>query len=296
MSKSVALVLSSGGARGVAHMGVIEALLEEGYTIKSIAGSSMGAVVGAVYAAGKLEEYKEWICNLDKLDVFKLLDFTLSTQGFVRGERVFNEMKKFIQDRDIEDLDIPFSAVATDIVNKKEVVFSSGSLYAALRASAAIPSVLKPSIIDNVELVDGGVLNPIPIYHVKRTPEDVLVVSDVNADVPNHMAKSKKEDKNRFAPLLEKWSSIFPGIGNSNKTKRLGIFEVFARSIDLMQDRISDYIIDQNNPHLVIKMSREMCSTFEFYRSAELIEYGREVTRKAIKNELQRSEQGHRQS
>ena len=120
VSKSVALVLSSGGARGVAHMGGIEALLEEGYTITSIAGSSMGAVVGGVYAAGKFEEYKDWISNLDKLDVFKLLDFTLSTQGFVRGERVFKEMKKFIEDRDIEDLTLPFAAVATDIVNKKE--------------------------------------------------------------------------------------------------------------------------------------------------------------------------------
>ena len=290
MSKSVALVLSSGGARGVAHIGVIEALLAEGYTITSIAGSSMGAVVGGVYAAGEFEAYKDWISNLDKLDVFKLLDFTLSTQGFVRGERVFNEMKKFIQDRDIEGLDIPFSAVATDIVNKKEVVFTSGSLYTALRASAAIPSVLKPSIIDNVELVDGGVLNPIPIYHVKRFEGDILVVSDVNADVPNRMTKEKAEEKKQFGPLLEKWNNIFPNAGSNTKPKRLSIFDLFARSIDLMQDRISDYIIEQNQPEVVVKISREMCSTFEFYRSAEIIEYGKQETKKALKHALQRSE------
>ncbi len=294
VSKSVALVLSSGGARGVAHMGVIEALLEEGYTITSIAGSSMGAVVGGVYAAGKFEEYKDWISNLDKLDVFKLLDFTLSTQGFVRGERVFKEMKKFIEDRDIEDLTLPFAAVATDIVNKKEVVFTSGSLYTALRASAAIPSVLKPSIINDIELVDGGVLNPIPIHHVKRHSEDVLVVSDVNAEVPNTMAKEKTEDKNRFAPLLEKWSNIFPNVATNTKTKRLGIFDLFARSIDLMQDRISDYIIEQSSPDVVVKMSREICSTFEFYRSAELIEYGKKETKRALRHAFQRTEQGNR--
>ena len=175
MSKSVALVLSSGGARGVAHIGVIEGLLEGGYKIESISGSSMGAVVGAVYAAGKLPNFKEWISNLDKIDVFKLMDFTLSTQGFVRGEKVFNELKKFIGDRNIEDLSIPISIIATDIVGKKEVVFQKGELFTALRASAAIPSVLKPSIIDGIELVDGGLYNPIPISH------------DINLYIPAHL-------------------------------------------------------------------------------------------------------------
>ncbi|TRX58636.1 phospholipase [Fulvivirga sp. M361] len=286
MSKSVALVLSSGGARGVAHIGVIEALEEEGYTITSIAGSSMGAVVGGVYAAGQLAEYKEWICNLDKLDVFKLLDFTLSTQGFVRGERVFNEMKKFIQDRDIEQLNVPFAAVATDIVNKREVVFNKGSLYQALRASAAIPSVLKPSIIDGVELVDGGVINPIPINHVNMSKDNLLVVSDVNSDIPNEMIYVKKEVKNRFRPLLEKWSNVFPSLAVNDKPKRLSIFELFARSVDLMQDRISNYIIDAYRPDLVIRMSRDICSTFEFYRSAELIEHGKKKMKEALQNEL----------
>ncbi len=287
MSKSVALVLSSGGARGVAHIGVIEALQEAGYTISAIAGSSMGAVVGGVYAAGRLPDYKKWVCELDKLDVFKLLDFTLSTQGFVRGERVFNEMKKFIEDRELEDLNIPFKAIATDIINKKEIVFDKGSLYTALRASAAIPSVLKPSIINNVEVVDGGVLNPIPVQHVARNGEDMLIVSDVNADVENHMPRQRKEEKTRLAPLMEKWNSLFTNGNNSSKTKRLSIFDLFARSVDLMQDRISDYIIEYHKPDVVIKMSRDICSTFEFYRSKELIEYGYRETQKALKHALQ---------
>ena len=183
-SKNVALVLSSGGARGMAHIGVIESLLENGYTITSISGSSMGAVVGGAYAAGQLEKYTNWLLQLDKLEVFKLIDFTLSAQGFIRGERVFNEMKKFISDRKIEELDIPFAAVAYDILNRKEVVFTEGSLYTGLRASAAIPNVLKPSSVDGAELVDGGICSPIPMDYVKRHRDDILVVSNVNASIP----------------------------------------------------------------------------------------------------------------
>ncbi|ELR71027.1 UPF0028 protein YchK [Fulvivirga imtechensis AK7] len=289
--KTAALVLSSGGARGVAHIGVIEGLLEEGYEIKSIAGSSMGAVVGGVFAAGKLPEFKEWVCNLDKIDVFKLMDFTLSTQGFVRGDRVFNEMKAFIPDCDIEDLQIPFAAVATDIVNKQEVVFKSGSLFKALRASAAIPSVLKPSMVEGIELVDGGVLNPIPIAYVKQSACDVVVVSDVNAAVPCMLKEQEQtliEEKGRFAPLIEKWNSFFPK--NSTKQKRLSYFELVVKSVDLMQDRISEYIIEHSQPDVVVRISRETCGMFEFYRSKELIDCGKQEFHKSLKDALQRSE------
>lgn len=288
INKSVSLVLSSGGARGVAHIGVIEGLLEHGFDIASISGSSMGAVVGGVYAAGKLPEYKEWVCNLDKIDVFKLLDFTLSTQGFVRGERVFNEMKKFISDCNIEELEIPFAAVATDIVNKKEVVFESGSLYTALRASAAIPSVMTPSIIENIELVDGGVCNPLPINHVKRAQSDILVVCDVNADVPSGLKQKKIEDESRFKPLMAKWNNLFPKSEN-NKSKRLSMFELFTRSVDMMQDAITEQTIMQTNPEIVVRISREACGTFEFHRSSELIEYGKREFVKSMKSALQRT-------
>ncbi|WP_305038995.1 patatin-like phospholipase family protein [Fulvivirga ligni] len=288
MSKSVALVLSSGGARGVAHIGVIEGLLEAGYEITSISGSSMGAVVGAVYATGKLDEYKEWVSNFDKVDVFKLMDFTLSTQGFVRGDKVFNEMKKFIPDCNIEDLDIPYAAIATDIVNRREVVFTSGSLFQALRASAAIPSVMKPAVINDVELVDGGVLNPIPINYVQRHEGDIVVVSDVNAAIPCSVKNKQLETKGRFTPLIEKWNSFFPK--NSNRLKRLSYFDLIAKSVDLMQDRISEAILAQNQPEIVIRISRETCGTFEFYRSTELIDCGKEELYKSLKYALQGAE------
>ncbi len=286
MKKEVNLVLSSGGARGVAHIGVIEGLLEAGFTIKSIAGSSMGAVVGGVYAAGKLPEYKEWMSNLDKLDVFKLMDFTLSTQGFVRGERVFNEMKSFIPECNIEDLNIPFKAVATDVLNKKEVVFDSGSLYTALRASASIPSVLKPAVVDGVELIDGGVINPLPIRHVEASENTLVIVSDVNADVPCYLEAPTANEKGRFAPLLDKWNSFFQKGDNKKaetKLKNLSYFDLIVKSVDLMQDQISTLTIQQAKPDILVAISRETCGTFEFYRSTELINYGKNEFNKALK-------------
>lgn len=285
MSKRVGLVLSSGGARGVAHIGVIEGLLDRGHEITAISGSSMGAVVGGVYAAGKLKEYKDWICNLDKIDVFKLMDFTLSSQGFVRGEKVFNEMKKFVEDQNIEDLGIPIAIVATDIVDGKEVVFNSGSLYKALRASAAIPSFLKPSIVNDKELVDGGVINPIPINHINKDNVDIVVISDVNANIPNGLPPQEKKTASRWDEIIAKWNDFFPEL-KSSKSKRLSSFDLIARSVDLMQDKLSDYMIEAHKPDVVVKVSRDACGTFEFHRSKELIAHGKNRLEKALDNAL----------
>ena len=144
----------------------------------------MGALVGGIYGVGKLQEFKIWLYTLDKLDVFKLIDFTLSSQGLIKGDRVFNKMKEFIPDMNIEDLKIHYAATATDILNNKEVVFKQGSIYEAIRASVAIPTVITPVKKDNKLLVDGGVMNSLPINHVKRTEDDILIVVYVNANIP----------------------------------------------------------------------------------------------------------------
>ncbi|MCA6078569.1 patatin-like phospholipase family protein [Fulvivirga sedimenti] len=288
-NKKIALVLSSGGARGVAHIGVIEGLLELGCEISSIAGSSMGAVVGAVYAAGKLPEFKEWITNLDRIDVFRLMDFTLSGQGFVRGEKVFNEMAAFMGERNIEDLPIPFAAVATDITNRREVVFKKGNLYQALRASAAIPSVVKPVWVNGNQHVDGGVMNPIPIQHIARFQDDLLVVSDVNADLPVSpaMRREATNENRRWASFLENWKISKDGESKDKETdKALSYFDLVARSVDLMQDRISDFIIQTMKPDLVIRISRYTCSTFEFHRSESLIKCGRQQLLSTLENDI----------
>ncbi|MDN5201810.1 patatin-like phospholipase family protein [Fulvivirgaceae bacterium BMA10] len=302
MSKTVSLVLGSGGARGLAHIGVIEELEKKGFKIGSISGSSMGAFVGGIYAKGELNVYKDWVCELDKLDVFKLIDFTFSTQGFIRGERIITEIMKIIEDCRIEQLSIPFAAVATDIVNKKEVVFTSGSLFRALRASIAIPTVLTPISIDNVDLVDGGVINPIPIEHVERTTGDLLVVVNVNANKPylkNH--NKSKEDKIRDAErknltdiFKRKWQEFFPA--NKTSSKKLGFFELMNRSIDLMQDRLTDTLLDRYQPDIQVNISRDACSTFEFYKAKEMIEEGKRALTDSLKkhsmHEHSRTEQG----
>ncbi len=203
MGQKVSLVLSGGGARGIAHIGVIEVLEEQGYDIVSIAGTSMGALVGGIYAAEEISAFKEWMISLDRMKVFSLVDFTLSKQGLVKGDRVFKAMKKFIPDRMIEDLSIPYAAVAVDLLNRKEIVFREGSLFNAIRASVSIPTVLTPVSIKEGLLVDGGVLNNIPVNHISRTPGDILVVVNVNSDIPVQKPKISHEENKKQQSLYQ---------------------------------------------------------------------------------------------
>ncbi|GAA5040560.1 serine protease [Marivirga lumbricoides] len=299
MKQKVALVLGSGGARGVAHIGVIEALLDNNFEITSVAGSSMGAVVGGIYAAGKLGPYKDWVTNFDKIDVFKLLDFTFSLQGFVRGERVFKEMSKILGDIDIEDMQIPFSAIASNIRSQQEVIFNKGNLMDALRASCAIPTVMKPVYVEGEEIVDGGVLNPIPINRVKRTPGDILVVVDVNSNIP-FVAKApatvaEEQEVQKHNQFLEEfklrmkiiWPSSpkdsSPPAENHQSIKKFGYFDLLNRSIDLMQERITALQMELLKPDIVVRVSRESCGTFEFYKSKALVKAGKEAFTESLR-------------
>jgi len=185
MSKKVALVLGSGGARGYAHIGVIEELQERGYEIGCIAGCSMGAVVGGIFAAGKLREYREWTESLDYLDVLRLLDVSFRL-GAIRGERVFGRIQEIVGEINIEELSIPFTAVATDLTNQQEIWFQEGCLHQAMRASAAIPSLFTPVIQGKRMLVDGGLLNPLPIVPVVSSHCDLIIAVNLNATNQNH--------------------------------------------------------------------------------------------------------------
>ena len=166
--KDIALVLSSGGARGLAHIGVIEELEAHGYRITSIAGCSMGALIGGVYAAGKLTEFREWMKTVDRKKMLELTDFSLSLNHLVKGKRIIEAIMEFVPDVPIEDLPIPYNAVATDLKNGREVVFSRGSLFEAIRASISLPSFYEPVERDEMILIDGGVINPIPLNRVSR--------------------------------------------------------------------------------------------------------------------------------
>ena len=286
MKRKAALVLSGGGARGIAHIGVIEELEKQGYEITSIAGTSMGSLVGGVYALGKMDEFRDWICTLDKRKVFSLVDFTLSKQGMIKGDRVLKRMRDFIPDTNIEDLPLPYAAVAVDLINKEEVVFREGSLYHAIRASVAIPSVLTPVKSENRLLVDGGVMNNIPMDHVHRTKDDLLIVVHVNANVPVYKPDTLDEETSKKQSVYQRKIREFYGHlrkhSHTDEEDKLGYFSLLNRTIDLMTMHLADMALQSYTPDILINISRDSCSIFDFYKAEEMMEAGRQVARATL--------------
>ncbi|OFX46936.1 MAG: hypothetical protein A2X13_07955 [Bacteroidetes bacterium GWC2_33_15] len=286
MKKQISLVLSSGGARGVAHIGVIEELEKQGFEIKSIAGTSMGALVGGIYATGKLDVYKEWMCSLDKMDVFNLIDFTFSRNGIIKGDKILREMKKMIPDRNIEDLPVPFVAVATDISNDKELVFNRGSLYYAIRASISIPTVFTPLIKDGYYIVDGGVINPIPINRAERFDGDILVVVDVNSRIPNitnQIPEDNNQEEKKYSKYINSVINKLDYFIPQNDSDKIGYFNLLNKTTGLMLNQISLMTLEKYQPDILINISKDSFGTYDFYKSEKLIEEGRRATIEAIK-------------
>jgi NTE family protein len=289
MKPVVTLVLSGGGARGIAHIGVIEELERRGYEIASVTGTSMGALVGGVYADDALTPLKEWLLSLDKLKVFRLVDFTLNRYGLVKGDRVFNKMRDFIPDTPIEELKIPYAAVAVDLISKKEVVFRTGSLFEAIRASVAIPSVLTPVKTKGALLVDGGVLNNIPVSHAPRVAGDMLVVVNVNASIPVRKPDISLEDsekqKRAYQKKIDEFQAYVQKIlhhSPSSKTvenhdEDMGFFNLIDKTISLMTDHMAKLIMKDFTPDVMIEVSHDACGTFDFYKAEEMVEMGREA-------------------
>ena len=286
MNKEIALVLSGGGARGLAHIGAIEELEENGFKITSIAGTSMGSVIGAVYAMGKMEEFKEWMYTMDRLKVFQLIDFTLSTHGLIKADRVLNKMQEFIEDKNIEDLPIPYAAIATDLTKGEEIIFREGSVFKAIRSSIAIPTVVTPVNIENSLIVDGGILNNIPSNRVIRKEGDKLVVINVNANIKpqeHDIPKEKKES------ILERYNINIAGFYKSNpktdpanKHEKMGYFDLINKTLNLMTRKVDEIMLEKYPPDILIKISRNSCGVFDFYRSEELVETGRIAAQKSI--------------
>ena len=289
MKPLVTLVLSGGGARGIAHIGVIEELERRGYEIASVAGTSMGALVGGVYADGALDPFRDWMLSLDKRKVFNLVDFTWSRMGVVKGDKFFNKMRDFIPDTPIEDLKIPYVAVAVDLINNKEVVFRKGSLFDAIRASVSIPSVLTPVKTTDGLLIDGGVMNNIPIDHVKRVPGDLLVVVNVNASIPVSPTKNSRQEadkqKRAYQKKVEEFQAQLQKIlphGSSEKPSpshedRMSYFNLIDKTISLMTDHMAQMSLKYFSPDMLIEVSRDSCGTFDFFKAREMIEMGREA-------------------
>ncbi|EAZ81753.1 patatin-like phospholipase family protein [Algoriphagus machipongonensis] len=288
--KSVSLVLSSGGARGLAHVGVIEELEKRGYHISEIAGCSAGALVGGMYAAGKLEEFKDWICHLDRVDVFSLMDFTFSSRGFIKGEKVYNALKKVVNDCQIEDMAIPFSCNAVDYRSGKEIIFREGSLYAAIRASGSIPTVFQPAKINNYELIDGGVTNPVPISLLKNPMDSNIIVVGLNGPDSELITPPKKDAEGHRFISLPKWlkdyrnkmKQYFPDQEKVEKSSSLSSINLMTRSFDLLQDRFCNLLIEKYPVEIRIRVARNQAGTLEFHRAAELIEIGRQKAALAL--------------
>ncbi|MCE5330774.1 MAG: patatin-like phospholipase family protein [Bacteroidales bacterium] len=288
MKPTVALVLGSGGARGIAHIGVIRELVNEGYEISSITGTSMGALIGGVYAAGKLDEFESWLRSLSKMDIFNLVDFTLSTQGIIKADRFLIEIQKFIPDQKIEDLPIHYAAVTTDLKNKKEVVITNGSLFEAIRASISIPMVITPIHKIDTLFVDGGILNPVPVNRAFRQENDMLVAVNLNANIPYHNPINDDPDhvyfekltRGKFIGFQKKLSKLFP----VNEKENMGYFSLIGETTSLMLSQISKLTLEINPPDLLIEISRQSCGTFEFYKAPELIELGRKAATESVTN------------
>ena len=284
------MVLSSGGARGLAHVGVIEELERRGYEISEIAGCSAGALVGGMYAAGKMPEFKDWICNLDRVDVFSLMDFTFSSRGFIKGEKVYNALKKVVQDCQIEDLPIRFSCNAVEVNSGKEYIFKKGSLYKAIRASGSIPSVFLPAKIDQHHFIDGGVLNPVPFSLLSVPSKDLLVLVDVYGLEIEFSPPPQKDETGKSFITLPNWvkeyqskmKQFFPEEKKAESKLAYSSLDLVTRSFDLLQDRFCELLLEKHPVDVKIKVSRKQAGTLEFHRSAEMIEIGRLKAKEAL--------------
>jgi len=282
MSKNVALVLSSGGAKGLAQIGAIEELESQGFNITSISGSSIGSVIGGLYAMDRLHEYSQWVKTLNKRAIWGLMDFTFTTNGLLKGEKVFDKMKTFIPDMDIEDMRIPFTAVATDILHEKEIVFDRGSFYAAARASVAIPAMITPVEYKDTFLVDGGILNPVPIEHVVRGDDDILVVVNLYGDKTPKPEKKAASDKKQNNGYFSGLSNAFSNLIATGDKESPGYISLLTTSSAAMVHKLAKMNIEKFRPDIVVNIPSDSANTFDFHRSGEMIKVGAEAMRAEI--------------
>jgi NTE family protein len=295
---SVSLVLGSGGARGLAHIGVIRYLEESGYRICSIAGCSMGALVGGIYAAGKLDEYEKWVCAIDRVDILKLLDFSWQASGLVKGEKLIGVLRELVGDCAIEDLSMPFTAVATDFKAEKEVWIQSGGLFDAIRASMSMPLFFTPCVRDGRRLIDGGVLNPLPIAPTLAENNDTTIAVNVSgavADAERHRADEEHDEPASATDdagsdetstlqgrVREFIGSLSDRVDREPDKDELDMLEIANQAFDAMQGAISRYRLAAYPPDTLITIPRDVATIVEFDRARELIDLGYEAARRRL--------------
>ena len=287
--RTLSLVLGSGGARGLAHIGVIRAIEERGFRIASISGCSIGAMVGGVYAAGKLDEFEDWVSAIRKVDIVRLLDIAWEKNGLVKGDRVMDTLVGLVGHQQIEDLKIPFTAVASDLTRQKEVWLNSGSLFHAIRASISLPLLLTPVTHNESVLVDGGVLNPVPIAPTFNDQTDFTLAVNLGGspEEPPEEAPDADEspDDADGSPLRDKLAQFINELGSLLSTGRSGwdMYDIGNEAFDVMQGAVARYQLAVYPPDGVIEIPRNACGLLEVDRAREMIAMGREKATAALR-------------
>ncbi|MGB5331785.1 MAG: patatin-like phospholipase family protein [Woeseiaceae bacterium] len=286
-AKSISLVLGSGGARGHAHIGVIRAIEERGIEIRNIAGTSMGAVIGGIYAADKLDTYADWANRLGKNDVVRLLDFSFTWTSIFKGERIIEVLRELIGDCQIEDLDRGFTAVATSLDDQREIWLTSGELFRAIRASTAVPGVFAPVEWNGMVLVDGGLVNPIPIAPTLTDSTDLTIAVNLSGMTEKYRPPAAKKDTAESAAdkgYREKIAEFISGMMDDEDSgeSKPDAADLLVKSIDVMQGAIARLKLAAYMPDKVIDVPRDACSFFEFNRAEEMADLGYSKTTTAL--------------
>ena len=305
MGRRVALALGSGGARGYAHIGVINELRSRGYDIVGLAGSSMGALVGGLCAAGSLDEFTEWATTLTGPAVLRLLDPSISAPGVFRAGKILDAVRDILGDATIENLEIPFTAVTTDLIAGKSVWLQRGRLDEAIRASIAIPGVIAPHVMDGRMLADGGILDPLPIAPIAAVNADLTIavsVSGTEADVGDQLGGDVRPTRERLNKLLRSTSALLDKFSNTTDDEietfelaeleaaeqaespfpKLGSFAIMMRSIDIAQAALARHQMAAYPPDLLIEVPRTACRSLDFHRAAEVIDLGHQLASRAL--------------
>ncbi len=292
---SIALALGSGGARGLAHIGIIRRLEEAGYDIGYIAGTSIGALVGGIYAAGKLDEYEAWAKSLTRRDMLRLLDFSFVRGSIIKGDKVIEAICDLVGDPEISTLDIGFTAIATDLNEQSEVWISSGSLFNAIRASTAIPTLMSPLAIGDRLLADGGLVNPIPIAPTMNHPGTMTIAVDLNApreglqdaerEKEPESEKSTPTKANPYSQAISEFvDKLTPNREPAEKSPSPypGFAQSVTQTIEIMQNGIARLKMAAYKPDITISVPRDVCQFWEFDRADSIVAFGYERADSAL--------------
>ena len=287
---TVSLILGSGGARGLAHIGVIHYLEENGYKIESISGCSIGALVGGIYAAGQLDQFESWVRAITKLDILALLDLSWSKTGLVKGDRIINTLIDLVGDIHIEDLPIRYTAVAADVNKEREVWMNSGRLFDAIRASISLPMFFTPHYYNGAHLIDGGVLNPVPIAPTFSDKTDMSIAVNLGGELIESLSApvlpepAAEPESDSIADKISHYIDKLKDKTDLSTGVDWDAYAIANQAFDAMQSTIARQKLAAYPPDQSIILPRNACSMFDFDRAGEMIELGYNEAQRVLSN------------